>query len=62
VPAKVAIAEATTAEWVKEARRMETEATLGRGGGQSIEAESSAAPTGRPCNAAPPVHVVGQRE
>jgi hypothetical protein len=32
VPIAIAIAEATTAEWVKEARRMEREATLGRGG------------------------------
>jgi hypothetical protein len=39
------IAEATTAEWVKTARHTEREATLGSGGIQATEVESSAAPT-----------------
>jgi hypothetical protein len=45
VPVAAAIAEATTVEWVKEARHGEREATLGTDGGLSIEAELSAAPT-----------------
>jgi hypothetical protein len=45
VPVAMAIEEVTTAEWVKEARHAEREETLGRDGGQSTEAESSAAPT-----------------
>jgi hypothetical protein len=56
VPVVTAIEEATTAKWVKEAHHVEREATLGRGGVQSIEAESSAAPTGQaPNHGNPPV-------
>jgi hypothetical protein len=40
----MAIAETITVEWVKEARRVEREATPGGGGVQSIEAGPSAAP------------------
>jgi hypothetical protein len=45
MPIAAAIAEVTTVEWVKEAHRVQREATLGRGGGQSTETESRAAPT-----------------
>jgi hypothetical protein len=41
----MAIEEATTTEWVKAARRVERETTLGSSGIQAIEAELSAAPT-----------------
>jgi hypothetical protein len=51
-----AIAEATTAEWVKEAHHAEREVTLGRDGGQSTDAELSAAPTAlAPSQGNPPV-------
>jgi hypothetical protein len=43
-PVAIAVAEVTTVEWVKEARRVEREATRGRGGVQSAEAGPSAAP------------------
>jgi hypothetical protein len=39
----MAIAEATTAEWVKAARRAESETALGSSNVQAIEAELSAA-------------------
>jgi hypothetical protein len=45
VPVTTAIAVTTTAEWVKTARHTEREATLGSGGIQATEVESSAAPT-----------------
>jgi hypothetical protein len=44
-PIAMAIAETVTTEWVKEARRVEREATLGEESTQAMEARSSTAPT-----------------
>jgi hypothetical protein len=45
VPVATAIVEATTAEWVKAARRVERETALGSSGVQATEAGLSAAAT-----------------
>jgi hypothetical protein len=45
VPVATAIAEATTMEWVKIARRAGRKGTLGSSGVQATEIESSAAAT-----------------
>jgi hypothetical protein len=56
VTVAMAIAEATTAEWVKAARRAERETALGSSGVQATEVGLSAAPTAlAPSQGAPPV-------